>query len=105
MAKKKCSNDSISQLLAEYDSGISVAKLATKYKVHEATIRRYLRQNGRELNKLSHTLYMDNKARIEIKKLLSSELSVEELIVELDQHFYIESRQQLEDEDFKVYHL
>lgn len=105
MATKKCDNDKISQLLAEYDSGCLVVDLATKYGVHQATIRRYLRSNGRELGKLSHTSLMDSSVKLELKKVLAKGLKLDDLISELDRLFVIDKRQLDEDNDFKIYHL
>lgn len=105
MATKKCDKDKIKQLISDYNSGVTVANLSVKYGVHEATIRRYLRSNGIELGKLSHTSLMDSRVKLELKKIISKGLSLDETINEIDKMFVVDMRAQEKDTDFTIYHL
>lgn len=105
MATKKCNESKIEQLIQDFNSGMSVANLSTKYGVHEATIRRYLRSNGIELGKLSHTSIMDSRVKLELKKIISKGLSLDETINEIDKKFVVDMRADNKDKDFTIYHL
>ena len=94
-------------MLEEYDSGETPTNLAIKYGVHPTTIRRYLRDNNRKLGRVSHTIAMDTKVKVELRKVLS-QLNINDIdivISELDKNFLIEQRTDTYDEDFKVIHL
>lgn len=105
MANKKCNTNNIHEMLALYDSGVAVSNLARIYGVHEATIRRYLKSNNRELSKLSHVTFMDYKTKLELQKVLLNQSDISNIICELDKRFIIQLKETDEDEDFKVYQL
>lgn len=107
LAKRKVNNDTIEEILRRFDSGETPADLATLYGVHPSTIRRYLRQNGRQLSRVSHTTEIDQDIKIELRRVLSkfNVDNVDILISEIDKHFIIEKRQEEEDDAFQIIHL
>ncbi len=107
LANKKVNNDTIEEILKRFDSGETPADLATSYGVHPSTIRRYLRQNGRQLSRISHTTEIDQDIKMELRRVLSkfNVDNVDILISEIDKHFIIEKRQREEDSAFEIIHL
>lgn len=107
LANKKVNNDTIEEILKRFDSGETPADLATSYGVHPSTIRRYLRQNGRQLSRVSHTTEIDPETKLELRRVLSkfNVDNVDILISEIDKHFIIEKRQEEEDDAFQIIHL
>ena len=107
LAKRKVNNDTIEEILKRFDSGETPADLATSYGVHPTTIRRYLRQNGRQLSRVSHTTEIDPDIKLELRRVLSkfNVDNIDILISEIDKHFIIEKRQGEEDDAFQIIHL
>ena len=107
LANKKVNSDTIEEILKRFDSGETPADLATSYGVHPSTIRRYLRQNGRQLSRVSHTTEIDQDIKIELRRVLSkfNVDNVDILISEIDKHFIIEKRQWEKDDAFEIIHL
>ena len=107
LAKRKVNSDTIEEILKRFDSGETPADLATLYGVHPTTIRRYLRQNGRQLSRVSHTTEIDQDIKIELRRVLSkfNVDNVDILISEIDNHFIIEKRQGEKDDAFEIIHL
>lgn len=107
LANKKVNSDTIQEILKRFDGGETPADLATVYGVHPTTIRRYLRQNGRQLSRVSHTTKIDTDIKLELRRVLSkfNVDNVDILISEIDKHFIIEKRQGEEDSAFEIVHL
>lgn len=107
MANRKVNTETIKEILDRYDSGETPADLATSYGVHPTTIRRYLRNNGRELSRVTHTTEIDPDVKQELRRVLSkfNVNNTDILISEIDKHFIIEKRQGEKDDAFEIIHL
>jgi hypothetical protein len=107
LANRKVNTETIKEILDRYDSGETPADLATSYGVHPTTIRRYLRDNGRELSRVTHTTEIDPDVKHELRRVLSkfNVDNIDILISEIDKHFIIEKRQGEEDDAFEIIHL
>lgn len=102
--RPKLNKDSKELVLKEYDKGVSPANLAEKWGVHPTTIRRWIRESGRNTNRFSHTTELDKDVKVQLRNVLSKfDINNLDLVIsELDKNFLIEPRQDLEDEDFPV---
>ena len=82
------------EVLMEYRGGMSPEDLALKFKVHPSTIRRYLRESGVKLGKISTPKGMDEHTKYELKKLLIKLdvplQKVSDILTELDLRFKID---------------
>lgn len=107
LANRKVNTETIKEILDRYDSGETPADLATSYGVHPTTIRRYLRNNGRELSRVTHTTEIDPDVKQELRRVLSkfNVNNTDILISEIDKHFIIEKRQGEKDDAFEIIHL
>lgn len=107
MAERKLKNNSIEELLIEFDNGKTPANLAVKYGVHPSTLRRYLRVNGRKLGKIAHSSNLDSETKIELKRILVkyNVKNLDSLISELDESFNLEIKESTEDADFPIIDL
>lgn len=109
MAKlaKKINKNRIEEILKKYDSGETPADLATEYGVHPTTIRRYLRNSGRNLSRVSHKTKIDPEIKNELRRVLKDHdiKNIDILISDLDKHFILEKRQGERDSAFEIIHL
>ena len=107
MANKKVNRSSIEEILVRYDNGETPADLATSFGVHPTTVRRYLRQSGRELSRITHTTEIDNEVKLELRKILSKFKidNIDIVISELDKYFNIEKKEDKIDEAFNIIHV
>lgn len=107
LAVKKMNTKTIEDILSRYDNGESPANLANSYGVHSATIRRYLRSNGRTLLRESHITEIELNVKFELRRILSK-FNIENtdiLISELDKHFLIDLRPEEGDDAFEIIHI
>lgn len=107
LANKKVNNNTIQEILNRFDSGETPADLATSYGVHPTTIRRYLRNNGRELSRVSHSTEIELEVKVSLKRLLAkfNVTDIDAIINEIDRQFIIEMRQGEDDDAFHIIHL
>lgn len=107
MADKKFNSETINEIIIKYDSGENPADLAMTYGVHPTTIRRYLRQQGRKLSRISHQTDIEPAVKQELRRVLAqfNVDNIDILISEIDKHFIVESRQGENDDAFEIIHI
>ena len=103
MALKKLDDTQLDTILTQFNNGESPSNLAEKYGVHPTTVRRYLRERGRDPLRMSHQILIDTQTKLQLRKLIQgfTHVSPDLLISELDKHFLIKLRDS-EDKDFPI---
>lgn len=106
MARRKLDEEQVRNILTEYDFGYSPSSLAEKYGVHYTTIRRYLRESGRETGRIAHHVLLSPKEKLLMRKIMSGFgiPNPDFLISELDKHFTFQIRED-GDGEFELIHI
>lgn len=94
----------IEEVIREYESGNSPTNLAEKWGVHPTTIRRWIKRAGKTRQVFSTPNNIDEEAKMTLRKILLKYNieNIDEIIMDITSEFYIEIKEDKQDEDFPL---